>query len=184
MSVYGNLQMIRTSPEQFRSAFAEAVEDAARRGDTVFAGAYKESTKAIRERLFPAIATRLGLNCYSKDLYTLDSVFYGQLDKTNFPKGNYPKYIAVALEHENNSKASHEEIWKLQLFNAPLKVLIVYHPETSTEELLSKYTSIIRDADIFGDIPTLRRQLVIIGTPVTAENWRYYAYETGGFRQI
>ena len=71
---------------------------------------------------------------------------------------------------------------KLQLFNAPLKVLITYADEgAGTETLLRRYEKIIGAADVFDDFTTLRRQLVILGTPKTVRKWRFYAYESDGF---
>ena len=34
---------------------------------------------------------------------------------------------------------------------------------------------------MFNDVATLRQQLVILGTPKTVREWRFYAYENGGF---
>ena len=71
---------------------------------------------------------------------------------------------------------------KLQLFNAPLKVLITYVAEgPPTETLLKRYEDVIRSSDVFNDVATLRQQLVILGTPKTVAEWRFYAYEDGGF---
>jgi hypothetical protein len=71
---------------------------------------------------------------------------------------------------------------KLQLFNAPLKVLITYAPAgAATESLLRKYEKIIGASDVFHDVATLRQQLVIIGTPKSVAEWRLYAYENDGF---
>jgi hypothetical protein len=71
---------------------------------------------------------------------------------------------------------------KLQSFNAPLKVLITYAPEgPASENLLRKYESLIKASDVFNDIATLRQQLVILGTPKTVREWRFYAYENDGF---
>ena len=71
---------------------------------------------------------------------------------------------------------------KLQSFNAPLKVLITYANEGSaSEKLLRKYEELIKVSDVFNDVATLRQQLVILGTPKTAREWRYYAYENDGF---
>ncbi len=36
-------------------------------------------------------------------------------------------------------------------------------------------------ADVFDDFATLRQQLVILGTPKTVGEWRFYAYECDGF---
>jgi hypothetical protein len=71
---------------------------------------------------------------------------------------------------------------KLQLFNAPLKVLITYSPVgAATDSLLKKYENIIKSSDVFNDIATLRQQLVVLGTPKIVEDWRFYAYENDGF---
>jgi hypothetical protein len=34
---------------------------------------------------------------------------------------------------------------------------------------------------MFNDFSTLRRQLLILGTPKTVGEWRFYAYECDGF---
>jgi hypothetical protein len=71
---------------------------------------------------------------------------------------------------------------KLQSFNAPLKVLITYAAAgPASEALLRKYENLIRTADVFNDVATLRQQLVILGTPKTVHEWRFYAYENDGF---
>ncbi len=38
-----------------------------------------------------------------------------------------------------------------------------------------------RAAVVFNDVATLRQQLVILGTPKTVREWRFYAYENDGF---
>jgi hypothetical protein len=71
---------------------------------------------------------------------------------------------------------------KLQSFNAPLKVLITYAADGApSETLLRKYESLIKSSDVFNDVATLRQQLVILGTPKTVREWRFYAYENDGF---
>jgi len=60
--------------------------------------------------------------------------------------------------------------------------LITYVAEgAETESLLGKYETVIRDADAFNDIATLRKQLVILGSPQTVREWRFYVYEGDGF---
>jgi len=94
----------------------------------------------------------------------------------------YANWISVAVEHENEAMKADETMNKLQLFNAPLKVLITYAADGSgTESLLRKYENIIRASDVFNDVATLRQQLVILGTPKTVGEWRFYAYENDGF---
>jgi hypothetical protein len=71
---------------------------------------------------------------------------------------------------------------KLQSFNAPLKVLITYAAEgAASESLLRKYENLIKASDVFNDVATLRQQLIILGTPKTVLEWRFYAYENDGF---
>ena len=68
------------------------------------------------------------------------------------------------------------------MFNAPLKVLITYVAEgAEAEALLGKSEAIIKDSDIFNDIATQRKQLVILGSPQTVRGWRFYVYESDGF---
>jgi hypothetical protein len=178
--------MIAISPSHFRAAFESAIVESQVVGDDVFALADKDATLALRTRFFPRIAVKLGLKCYPpQDFYTLDAIFYEEFDLVNFPRGTYPKSIAVAIEHENMSTRSHEEMYKFQLFKAPLKVLIVYHPEgTATNQLLTKYEGIIQQSGYAADLLTRERQLVVIGTPRTAEKWRYYVYGQDGFREL
>jgi len=71
---------------------------------------------------------------------------------------------------------------ELQLFNAPLKVLITYAASgAATDSLLRKYENIIRAFDVFNDVATLRQQLGILGLPKTVAEWRFFAYENDGF---
>ena len=94
---------------------------------------------------------------------------------------SYANWVSVAIEHENDASRAQETMNKLQLFNAPLKVLITYAaPGNASDSLLRKYENIIRASDVFNDVATLRQQLVIIGTPKAVE-WRLYAYENDGF---
>jgi hypothetical protein len=46
---------------------------------------------------------------------------------------------------------------------------------------LRTYEAIIGDSDVFTDIATLRKQLVILGPPQTTRAWHFYVYESDGF---
>ena len=60
----------------------------------------------------------------SKNWYTLDCVFYR--DEPNLiERGTYPAGLDVIVEHENGERVE-EEMWKLLMWRAPLKVLIFY----------------------------------------------------------
>lgn len=74
---------------------------------------------------------------------------------------------------------------KLQLLNAPLKVLIAYPGNREyASMLLGQYAEIIADADPFEDIDTLRRQLVIFGFKEDILRWDAYAYAGRSFTPV
>src|ERR1700727_371940 len=136
----------------------------------------------MRSTIYPKIARHLGLSSWNKEYYTLDGMFYEErgVDATG-KFASYANWVAVAIEHENDASRAQETMNKLQLFNAPLKVLITYaSPGNATDSLLRKYENIIKASDVFNDVATLRQQLVIIGTLKSLE-WRMYAYENDGF---
>jgi hypothetical protein len=136
----------------------------------------------MRSTIYPKIAKQLGLQSWNKDYHTLDGMFYEERGEDRV--GNYTayaKWISVALEHVNNASKAHEAINKLQMFNAPLKVLITYAQGEDADLFLSKCEKIIYDADVFEDFADLRRQLVILGTPKTVREWQFYVYEPDGF---
>jgi len=137
----------------------------------------------MRATIYPRIGRQLGLQAWNKEYYTLDGMLYEERGTDDTGKyASYANWISVAIEHENDAATAQETMNKLQLFNAPLKVLITYAPlGNATESLLHKYESIIKASDVFNDFATLRQQLVVLGTPKTVAEWRFYAYENGGF---
>jgi hypothetical protein len=171
------------TPREFRNAFVEVMK--AERDGFRAAVSFEAKSYAyfMRTNIFPKVARNLGLQAWNKDYYSLDCVFYEERGRDAAGKfTTYAKWISVALEHAGRPNRTHEEISKLQMFNAPLKVLITYVEEgAESEALLSKYESIIKESDVFEDFATLRKQLVILGTPQAARDWRFYAYESDGF---
>jgi hypothetical protein len=137
----------------------------------------------MRTNIYPKIAKHLNLLSWTKEYHTLNGMFYEERGTDN--AGNYTayaKWVSVAIEHENNASKALDAINKLQLFNAPLKVLITYAAEgPETEALLQRCEKVVNDADVLDDFSTLRQQLLIIGTPKTIRRWRFYAYESDGF---
>jgi hypothetical protein len=173
----------KITPRDFRNAF-EAVMKAEHDGFRAAAGFEAKSyTYFMYSNIFPRIARHLGLMTWNKEYYALGSMFYEERGRDNFGKYTpYAKWISVALEHAIKPTKTHEEINKLQMFNAPLKVLITYAAEgAERDSLLRKYEEVIGEADLFDDIATLRQQLVIFGTPRTLREWRFYVYESDGF---
>lgn len=146
----------------------------------------KSYTHFIRANVFPLIASRLELSHYPGDYYLLDGVYFAEKDEENFPAKTFAKYIAVAIEHENAPSGSVNEMNKLQLFNAPLKVLITYPKKPSDgTELLDKYERIIRSADVFQQAAKEQRQVVIFGHyPGERPYWEAFLYTADGFTRI
>jgi hypothetical protein len=171
------------TPREFRNAFVAVMQAERDSFRTAVSFEAKSYAYFMRSNIFPKIARNLGLQAWNKDYYALDAMFYEERGRDNAGKfTTYAKWISVALEHAIRPSHTHEEINKLQVFNAPLKVLITYAAEgTETGSLLRKYQTIIGDSDVFSDIATLRKQLVILGTPQTMRAWHFYVYESDGF---
>lgn len=175
--------MNKISPRDFRNAFVAVMKSEHDSFRTATGFETKSYNYFMRSTIYPRIARHLGLLSWNKEYYTLDGMLYEErgLDGTG-KYATYANWISVAIEHENDAAQAHETMNKLQLFNAPLKVLITYSPSgAATESLLRKYESIIKASDVFNDFATLRQLLVILGTPKTVEEWRFYAYENDGF---
>lgn len=177
------------SPDRFFSVWCKTA--ATREADLMgcWSGNNTGYTKIMREFL-PAIAQELALELYNKDYYTLDAIFHRGKDEDNFrifpDTYMYAKYIEIAFEHENSLRGSQVEMNKLQLFNTPLKVLVTYGNKPEQIEYLNTYASIIKSADIFHDISTLRKQLVIFGScpEKTVIEWSGYVFVNGGFKEL
>lgn len=137
----------------------------------------------MRSTIYPRIGRHLGLLAWNKEYYTLDGMLYEERGMDDTGKyATYANWVSVAIEHENDASLTQETMNKLQLFNAPLKVLITYSAlGAATESLLRKYENSIKASDVFNDFATLRQQLVILGTPKALAEWRFYAYENDGF---
>src|SRR6266567_5247234 len=177
--------MTTISPQQFKDAFLQVVTKYQTDLITRWA-AKKDYTPFMRDRILPEIAPLLGIEVYSGDYYTLDCIYYTSKDTEHFgAHTTYASFISIALEHENDIRGTATEMNKLQLFNAPLKVLITYCQSASERALyLEHYKKILQAGDIFGDFATLRRHLVIFGSRhESVANWHFYVYESSGFQE-
>lgn len=178
--------MKKITPLQFKEAFQQTVSNAEADLITRWHTA-KDYTSLMREKILPAIGPLLGVQVYSGDYYTLDCIYFTERDTEHFgAHTTYATYLSIALEHENDIRGTAIEMNKLQLFNAPLKVLITYCQDASERgAYLQRYNKILRAGDIFGDFATLRRHLVIFGSRQdAAAKWNFYAYEPSGFQEV
>jgi hypothetical protein len=175
--------MNRITPRDFRNAFDAVM---AAEHDS-FRTAVGFETKSyyffMRTTIYPRVARHLGLLSWNKEYYTLDGMLYEKRGTDDTGKyATFANWISVAIEHETDSSRTAEKINKLQSFNAPLKVLITYAGEGgASDALLRSYENLIKASDVFNDVATLRQQLIILGTPRTVLEWRFYAYENDGF---
>jgi hypothetical protein len=175
--------MHKITPRDFRNAFVAVMKSEQEEFRTAIGFETKSYNYFMRSTIYPRIGRHLGLLAWNKEYYTLDGMLYEErgLDDTG-KYAAYANWVSVAIEHENDASKAPETMNKLQLFNAPLKVLITYSAlGSATDSLLKKYENIIKASDVFNDFATLRQQLVILGTPKTVAEWRFYAYEDDGF---
>jgi hypothetical protein len=168
--------MNKVTPRDFRNAFIAVMQSERDEFRTAVGFETKSYNFYMRTTIYPRVARQLGL-------LSLDGMLYEERGVDGTGKyATYANWISVAIEHENDSSRAHEKMNKLQSFNAPLKVLITYAPDgPASESLLRKYEDLIKSSDVFNDVATLRQQLVILGTPKTVREWRFYAYENDGF---
>jgi hypothetical protein len=175
--------MQKITPRDFRNAFVAVMRSEHDSFRTAVGFESKSYNFFMRTTIYPKIARTLGLSSWNKEYYTLDGMLYEErgVDQTG-KYATYANWISVAIEHEIDSSRTHEKMNKLQSFNAPLKVLITYAAEgAASDSLLQKYEALIKSSDVFNDVATLRQQLIILGTPKTVREWRFYAYENEGF---
>jgi hypothetical protein len=175
--------MHKITPREFRNAFVAVMQSEQDSFRTAVGFETKSYNYFMRSTIYPRIGRNLGLLSWNKEYYTLDGMLYEERGTDDTGKyAAYANWVSVAIEHENDAYRAHETMNKLQLFNAPLKVLITYSAlGPATDSLLKKYESIIKASDVFNDFATLRQQLVVLGTPKTVAEWRFYAYEDDGF---
>jgi hypothetical protein len=161
--------MNKITPRDFRNAFVAVMQSEHDNFRMAVGFETKSYNFFMRTTIYPRVARQLGLLSWNKEYYTLDGMLYEERGMDDTGKyATYANWISVAIEHENDSSRAHEKMNKLQSFNAPLKVLITYE-------------NLIKTSDVFNDVATLRQQLVILGTPKTVREWRFYAYENDGF---
>lgn len=144
-------------------------------------------TGFMKRTVLPEVGKRLDLQHHPYEYYSLDCIYVEDYDTEHFgPDSGYPLYFAVIVEHENDPKRSCEEMSKLLLFNAPLKVLITYSRASfGLEAHLARYERMIALSGAEAIACTSQRILVVFGDkPRDAPEWRSFLYENRGFHEI
>ena len=184
-------------PWEFRDAFHKVVNISSV-NSVLVKNWYKPGsfTKRWEKLIYPKVAHELSLKHWrgnkSGEYWYLDAIFYRHGSKILADQGyDYATFLSVAVEHENNSTTSYQEMNKLSAFNASLKVLVTYpeqeeDPEQEKEStLLRNYTKQIKSADVYGDFVDKRRQMAVFGYK---ENdtvcWEYHLFNGAEFAPL
>ena len=175
-----------TDPLAFDAALRQVLSEQQDDIVALWNGPRSAYTSFMKTVVLPKIAPLLGLQHHRYEYYSLDCIYIEGYDTEHFgPDSGYPFYFAVIVEHENDSKRSCEEMSKLLLFNAPLKILITYSRSPELEPHLSRYAKMIDSSGSAPAVSTSQRVLVIFGDkPQESPVWRSYLYEDGTFREI
>lgn len=147
--------------------------------------AYTKLIKSEGNCIIRNVANQLGLNCYSKDYYSIDSVLYSEEDLVPGIKAgsHWFRQIKVAFEHENNFKGGlFQEVSHLLITNAELKVLVTY-PNGNTEKEMSYLHHIINTSNHCADVSRKENFLVIFGSYVDFQ-WEAFIYKQEGWEKM
>ena len=178
------------SPQEFKKHFGAVLSA---NGDKLVKhwDCFKKTTAVWTEIIYPKIAEELGSLIHCTEYMNFDAVFFAKEDdcvKKPVRHYLYPQYFSVVMEHENDSNTSFEEMNKLSLINAPLKVLVTYPkqggaPAQEKEKtLLDNYTKQVKNADVFGDFKDKRCQMVVFGRKKNDTiRWKYYLFNGAKF---
>ena len=189
------------TPKEFKSKIAIVLQKFTKEFVNAWYSAEpgKETTNILdREKgVYEQTARALGLS-YQSEYWHIDAGFYKQEEKLINLKGKaFGKALCVAIEHENETEKSYQEMNKLATMQAPLKVLITYPAQgddgrsawPSDDVLLNNYKKQIINADFFGLAKENKsRTMVIFGYYKKNKTmlWEYHLFngETSKWEEI
>lgn len=178
---------VSTDPYRFNSVLMEVLFEQQANILAMWDSQLKPYTAIIKDKVLPETGRRLGFTPHPYEYYSLDCIYITEYDTEHFgPNSGYPKSFSVIIEHENVVSRSCEELSKLLLFNAPLKVLVSYtRDELEIQRYLSRYTKMI-EGNGKADIAVNSQRILVVfgGKPETVPVWRSYLYERNGFVEI
>lgn len=171
------------SPDEFNEVFLAVAKK--RQGDLdecwSSSPAFTELFLDDEDGLLVAVARKLRL-LYYRGGWGIDAILY---ERDDIVLGQWwPEQLTVIVEHENAWRGAHGEVNKLTTFNSPLKVLFTYPSPKRADSCLTKYASILRNADTFNDFTTQRKHLVTFGKKPTVTDqvsWDSYIYRIDKF---
>ena len=174
------------SPEEFRNAFLAVAASRTSAVEAAFYSGPALTQLALNEKngLLATVATELGLQ-YCREYYGIDFVMCERADEEHFrpAKGWWiAQQLTIAVEHENRIWGAGQEMNKLAMLNAPLKVLITYPWKEDVGDYLGTYATIVKNADVFGDFTSRRKHLTLLAS-WRGEHvlWECFVYRSGKF---
>lgn len=140
----------------------------------------KEENSVIKE-----VATKLKLECYNRDYYSIDSIIYHPDDKVRMDdqESYWFRDIRVAFEHENHFNSGlYQEVSKLLITQCDLKVIVTYPDREITEEFnyLHEIISGTRSAK---NISKDENFLIILGYK-EGFRWDAYVFNQDGWKKL
>ena len=195
-------QMLPTivNPFVFKDAIAHPLNDSAIQKSLLGhwgSGSDGPFTDVWKEKIYGKIAANLGMK-YSKEYWLIDAGFFENKEPL-ITKKNRGSFLCVALEHENMSANSYEEMNKLSILNVPLKVLITYpygekaDGQEEEDVLLKNYARQIRDAyshvndciSVTEKFANISKCMVVFGyNRVTHIDWKYHTFNGAEFSPL
>ncbi|RZK45138.1 MAG: hypothetical protein EOO61_01075 [Hymenobacter sp.] len=141
--------------------------------------------KGNEQSIMQEVATKLGLLCYHRDYYSIDTVLYKAEDLVpGIPQGSFWfKDIRVAFEHENNfNRNLYQELAHLLITDCDLRVLVAY-PDSSIASILDYLHQIVssnRKATVYSQEESI---LLVFGFEA-GFRWEGRVYKSEGWQKL
>lgn len=155
------------------------------------AKAFTTIIKGCEENLIQQVADKLGLSCYNKDYYSIDSILYSDEDLVpETPIGSsWFRQVKVAFEHENNfNKNLFQEVSHLLIIQSELKVIVTYPQDdidfsNQTTSVMQYLHDIIKGTRQQSSLSENESFLMIFGYESNFV-WEAYVYKTCNWKKL
>lgn len=133
------------------------------------------------------VAKELKLECYNRDYYSLDAIFFNTTDKV--PETNENTYwfkdIEIAFEHENTYNYNlFQEVAHLLITRCNLRVLVSY-PQNEKEPISKYLHEVISSCSIANEIAEKENFLFILGYHYEGKcEWEGWVYASTDWKKI
>ncbi|WP_018611859.1 hypothetical protein [Segetibacter koreensis] len=151
------------------------------RNNTGFTNLIFHSEEAVLKK----IADKLEMNCYTKNYYSLDAIFYTDDDLVPCrpPNSYWFRNIQIAFEHENFfGSGLYQEVSHLLITNCKMRVLVTYRNGDEKMEL-DKLHAVIKGVPQSQNIADRESFLIIFGYENNFQ-WKGYIYKNEGWQLL